>query len=68
VEIERVRMATQTGRPVGDESFVGKVANLTGRDLSKGKAGRTRNQHFYTDEQDEQDKFRKFKKIRGRLL
>ena len=44
VEIDRVRMTTQTGRPAGDESFVGKVANLTGRDLSKGKAGRPKKQ------------------------
>lgn len=42
VELEQIRMATQTGRPAGDESFVGKVANLTGRDLNKGKAGRPR--------------------------
>lgn len=39
-EIDRIRMATQTGRPAGDEAFVDKIAYTTGRDLSKGKAGR----------------------------
>lgn len=39
-ELAQIRMATQSGRPAGDDTFVCKVANLTGRDLSKGKAGR----------------------------
>jgi hypothetical protein len=34
----------QTGLPAGDDDFVAKIANLTGRDLSKGKPGRPRKQ------------------------
>ncbi len=44
LELTQIRIATQTGRPAGDDSFVGKVANLTGRDLSIGKAGRPKKQ------------------------
>ena len=43
-EVERLRTATQTGRPAGDDEFVATVAGLTGRDLSKGVPGRPRNQ------------------------
>jgi putative transposase len=43
-EVDRLRMATQTGRPAGDEVFIAKVENLTGRDLSKGTPGRPRKQ------------------------
>jgi len=43
-EVERLRMSTQTGRPAGDDVFIAKVENLTGRDLSKGKPGRPRKQ------------------------
>jgi putative transposase len=43
-ETERLRMATQTGRPTGDNLFVATVASLTGRDLSKGVPGRPRKQ------------------------
>ena len=39
VEMEHVRVPTRTGRPAGEESILDKVANLSGRDLSKGKAG-----------------------------
>jgi putative transposase len=39
-EHDQLRMATQTGRPAGDETFIAKVADLTGRDLRKGKPGR----------------------------
>lgn len=41
-EVDRIRMATQTGRPVGDDIFIAKVENMTGRDLSKGALGRRR--------------------------
>ena len=43
-EVERLRMATQTGRPAGDDVFIAKVGDLTGRDLSKGMPGRPRKQ------------------------
>ena len=43
-DVERFRMATQTGRPTGDDAFITKVENLTGRDLSKGLPGRPRKQ------------------------
>jgi REP-associated tyrosine transposase len=41
-EVDRLRMATQTGRPAGDYVFIAKVENLTGRDLNKGMPGRPR--------------------------
>jgi putative transposase len=37
---EVIRQATRTGRPAGSGSFVKRVEKLTGRDLTKGKAGR----------------------------
>jgi hypothetical protein len=43
-EIDRLRMATQTGRPAGDDVFIAKVGDLTGRDLNKGMPGRPRKQ------------------------
>lgn len=43
-EAERLRIATQTGRPTGDDVFIAKVENLTNRDLSKGAPGRPRKQ------------------------
>ena len=43
-DVDRLRMATQTGRPAGDDAFIGRVENLTGRDLSKGLPGRPRKQ------------------------
>ena len=43
-ELDLVRVATQTGRPAGDDTFIVKVADITGRDLSKGKPGRPRRQ------------------------
>jgi hypothetical protein len=43
-EVGRVRTATQTGRPAGDDDFVATVENLTGRDLRKGTPGRPRRQ------------------------
>lgn len=43
-EVDLVRVATQTGRPAGDDMFIEKVADITGRDLSKGKPGRPRRQ------------------------
>lgn len=43
-EVDRLRRATQTGRPSGDDIFIAKVENMTGRDLSKGAPGRPRKQ------------------------
>jgi len=43
-EFDRLRMTTQTGRPSGDDIFIAKVENMTGRDLSKGAPGRPRKQ------------------------
>jgi putative transposase len=43
-EVDRLRMATQTGRPAGDDIFIAKVENMSGRDLSKGAPGRPRKQ------------------------
>lgn len=43
-ESERLRMATQTGRPAGDDLFIATVASLTGRDLRKGVPGRPKKQ------------------------
>ena len=43
-ETARLRMAAKTGFPAGDDAFVAKIANLTGRDLNKGKPGRPRKQ------------------------
>ena len=40
LELGQLRMATQTGRPAGDEAFIAKMSDLTGRDLKKGKPGR----------------------------
>ncbi|HEY6008545.1 MAG TPA: transposase [Geobacteraceae bacterium] len=40
--ISRLRQATRTGRPTGDEQFVAKIASLTGRNLSRGLPGRPR--------------------------
>ena len=38
----RLRQATRTGRPAGDEKFVAKVENMTGRSLQIKPAGRPR--------------------------
>ncbi len=43
-EIDRIRMATQTGRPAGDDLFINQIGSLTGRDLNKGMPGRPRKQ------------------------
>ena len=43
-DVEQLRMSTQTGRPAGDDVFIAKVGDLTGRDLSKGLPGRPRKQ------------------------
>ena len=43
-EFDQLRMATQTGRPAGDDLFITKIEDLTGRDLSKGMPGRPRKQ------------------------
>lgn len=43
-ETARLRMAAQTGLPAGGDTFIAKVADLTGRDLSRGKPGRPRKQ------------------------
>jgi putative transposase len=40
--LNKLRQATRTGRPAGDEAFVTTVERLTGRDLSKGRPGRPR--------------------------
>jgi len=49
---EVLRMTTQTGLPAGDDVFVAKIAELTGRDLSKGKPDARENVklHLYTTE------------------
>ena len=39
-EVDRIQLATQTGRPAGDDVFITKVENMTGRDLSKGAPSR----------------------------
>jgi len=39
-EADRLRMATQTGLPAGDDAFVATIADLTGRNLGRGKPGR----------------------------
>ncbi|MDD2366386.1 MAG: hypothetical protein PHN84_09505 [Desulfuromonadaceae bacterium] len=44
LEVSTIDRTGQTGRPAGDEAFVDKVADATGRDLSKGKAGRPKKQ------------------------
>jgi putative transposase len=41
-EADRLRMATQSGLPTGDDAFVAKISDLTCRDLNKGKPGRPR--------------------------
>ncbi|HIJ86235.1 MAG TPA: hypothetical protein HPP97_00965 [Desulfuromonadales bacterium] len=33
----QLRMATQTGRPAGDDAFIAKMSDLTGRNLRKVK-------------------------------
>ena len=38
-DVYRIRLAIQTGRPAGDDVFITKVENMTGRDLSKGAPG-----------------------------
>ncbi len=43
-ESERIRQATRTGRPAGDENFVAEVESITGRDLRMKTAGRPRKQ------------------------
>lgn len=43
-ELDQIRMATQTGRPAGDDFFITKIEDLTGRDLRKGMPGRPRKQ------------------------
>jgi putative transposase len=37
---EEIRLATRTGRPTGDSSFIKSLEHLTGRSLQRGKAGR----------------------------
>ena len=37
---EEIRLATRTGRPAGDSSFIKSLEHLTGRSLKRGKAGR----------------------------
>lgn len=39
-EIERIRRATQTGRPEGDKSFLAGIAAITGRNIEPAKRGR----------------------------
>lgn len=41
-EADRIRKATKTGLPVGDDTFITRVADLVGRDLDKRKPGRPR--------------------------
>jgi putative transposase len=38
----RLRQATRTGRPAGDEKFIARIADMTGRDLAMGSPGRPR--------------------------
>ena len=37
---EEIRLATRTGRPAGDSSFIKSLEHLTSRSLQRGKAGR----------------------------
>ena len=41
-EVDWLRQATRTGRPVGDGRFLGQLRRVTGRDLRKRPAGRPR--------------------------
>ncbi len=41
-EAERLRYATRTGRPAGNEKFIAEVENVTGRDLRMKSPGRPR--------------------------
>jgi len=41
-DIERLRLNTRTGRPIGDEGFLEKAEKLVSRALRPGKAGRPR--------------------------
>jgi len=43
-KIDQLRLATQTGRPAGDDLFIAKIEDIMGRDLSKGMPGRPRKQ------------------------
>ena len=38
-EIERIRVLTRTGRPLGSMEFINKLEKMTGRTLSPGKSG-----------------------------
>jgi putative transposase len=40
----KLRLATRTGRPAGDDGFVQTIEQVTGRDLSIGMPGRPRKQ------------------------
>ena len=42
-DYNRLKLVMQSGQPAGDDDFVAKIASLTGRDLSKGKPGRPKN-------------------------
>jgi hypothetical protein len=44
IPIDKIRMATRTGRPAGDQYFTETIAQLTSRSLQKGKPGRPRKQ------------------------
>ena len=41
-EIERIRRHERTGRPMGNDGFVGKLEEASGRSLQRGKPGRKR--------------------------
>ncbi len=44
IPMNGIRMATRTGRPVGDQYFIEKIEQFTSRSLRKGKPGRPRKQ------------------------
>jgi putative transposase len=41
-EMDALRMATRTGRPVGDEEFLAKLSERTGKKVMRGRPGRPR--------------------------
>ncbi len=38
--LEQLRLRTNTGRPAGDEAFIGRIESLTGRQIRQRPAGR----------------------------
>jgi hypothetical protein len=44
IPMDKIRLATRTGRPAGDQYFTNTIEQLTSRSLQKGKPGRPRKQ------------------------